>query len=531
MKALFCTTLFFLLIIQTFSQEDYYKLLGIKRGASEQEIKRAFKKLSLKYHPDKNKENPEKAKEMFAKIVNAYETLKDPEQRQVYDAKGEEGVRQHAANKAQQEQFQQGFGGGFGGFHFQQGGGGNFDDMFKSFFGGGGGGGGGFHFNFGGGGGGRREEEKREEVFFENCDVFEINIGTLSKFYRRTDVWLIFFYRPDEKSSKDIKDKWRELAEKYFGIFKVAAVNCGAEQELCEDEFQIFETPRVLAYSSALNHEGALFKGDLQNSQHLANFAVSFMESYVLLLNKENFQEFVDSEPDKHKVLLFTAKKATPPLFKALSKDLKGKLLFGEVRESNQEELVKKFSITKIPSLMVLTDPSKFQGVFYEGAYKKDAIMRFLREYAYFTKKKPAKMDKEVVEINKAVIKESQKCSSSDSSLCFLMVWSAESHHSELLEFLKSLSESYQDEPINFNYITNDAIDFNKLMGNEITSFPSILIIKGKRMRIAQFKGKLDPAKIKDFIDQALGGSVSFQKMISTLEDSLIDEEAVKSEL
>lgn len=56
----------FLLIICQF-KEDYYKLLGVSRDADEAQLKRAFKKLSLKYHPDKNKNNPEKAKEYFFK--------------------------------------------------------------------------------------------------------------------------------------------------------------------------------------------------------------------------------------------------------------------------------------------------------------------------------------------------------------------------------------------------------------------------------------------------------------------------------
>ena len=73
------------IISLTLSQcgEDYYKILGVKRNASKQEIKRAFKKLSLKYHPDKNKDNPKKAKEMFIKIANAYEVLSDDEKRKI----------------------------------------------------------------------------------------------------------------------------------------------------------------------------------------------------------------------------------------------------------------------------------------------------------------------------------------------------------------------------------------------------------------------------------------------------------------
>ena len=516
---------FFLFFLSALCDEDYYKILGIKRSASEQELKHAFKKLSLKYHPDKNRDNPDKAKDMFARIVNAYETLRDPEQRQVYDQKGEEGVKQHSANKAQQEQFQQGFGGG-GGFRFQQGGG-NFEDVFSSFFGGGGGGGGGFHF---GQGGGQHQREQKQENFFDNTDVYEINLGSLSKFYRRTDVWIIFFYKQDQKESQEIKDKWKELAEKYFGIFKVAAVNCQAEQELCEDEFAIFETPKVLAYTSALNHDGNQFNGDMKNPQLLANFAVSLMESYVLLLNNENFQEFLDSEPEKHKVLLFTAKKTTPPLFKALSKDLKGKLLFGEVRQNN-EELIKRFGITKIPSLMVLTDPIQNIGVFYEGAYKKDAIIRFLREYAYASLKKKTKTDKgEPMEINRNNMKESPKCGETDASLCFLMIL-PQGSNTESMDLLKKLAGLYEDDPINFCYIRKNNLKYLELFGEEVKEFPQIVIIRGKRMRFTRFEGVVKLEKITDFIDQTLGGSANFKKLNFNLENALLEDDEKKTDL
>lgn len=59
--------------------------MGVKPNATEDEIKRAFKKLAIKHHPDKNRDDPDKAKEKFQKIANAYEVLSDPEKRRVYD--------------------------------------------------------------------------------------------------------------------------------------------------------------------------------------------------------------------------------------------------------------------------------------------------------------------------------------------------------------------------------------------------------------------------------------------------------------
>ncbi|TQS34936.1 hypothetical protein Golomagni_04663 [Golovinomyces magnicellulatus] len=74
--------------------EDYYKLLGISRQATNKEIKRSYLQLSKKYHPDKNPGNNE-AKQKFLKVAEAYEALSDSETRKIYDEYGHEGLEQH----------------------------------------------------------------------------------------------------------------------------------------------------------------------------------------------------------------------------------------------------------------------------------------------------------------------------------------------------------------------------------------------------------------------------------------------------
>ena len=109
------------------SNKDLYEVLGVSRSASDDEIKKAFRKLAMKYHPDRNPDN-EEAVEKFKEIQNAYAILSDPQKKAAYDQYGHAGVDPNMGG---------GFGGGFGG-----GAGFDFGDIFSQMFGGAAGGGG-----------------------------------------------------------------------------------------------------------------------------------------------------------------------------------------------------------------------------------------------------------------------------------------------------------------------------------------------------------------------------------------------------
>ena len=139
-EASFCK---FKVVTKLSTKRDYYDVLGVDRNADEQAIKKAYRKLAMKYHPDRNPDNKE-AEEKFKEVNEAYEVLSDATKRQNYDQFGHEGVNGQ---------------GGFGGFGGQGFSGGGFEDMFGDIFG----------DIFGGGFGGgsrprRRGPERGEDI-------------------------------------------------------------------------------------------------------------------------------------------------------------------------------------------------------------------------------------------------------------------------------------------------------------------------------------------------------------------------------
>src|SRR2546425_13103379 len=109
--------------------KDYYKILNVARGASADEIKKAFRKLARKYHPDVNP-GDKKSEEKFKEINEAYEVLSDPDKRRKYDTLGPNW----------QEQFGSPFGAGRRSYSYRSSpldfdGGGGFSDFFEALFG------------------------------------------------------------------------------------------------------------------------------------------------------------------------------------------------------------------------------------------------------------------------------------------------------------------------------------------------------------------------------------------------------------
>jgi len=128
----------------TSSKTRYYNILGLTKEATEEDIKKAYKKEALKWHPDRNINRKEEAEKKFKELSEAYEVLSDKDKRELYDTYGEDafkpgfGVPQNGGGG-----FPGGPGGFPGGFHFRSSTNEGAEDIFKEFFAHMGGGGGG----------------------------------------------------------------------------------------------------------------------------------------------------------------------------------------------------------------------------------------------------------------------------------------------------------------------------------------------------------------------------------------------------
>lgn len=123
------------------AKKDFYTVLGVSRSATPEELKKSYRKLAMKYHPDKNP-GDKKAEESFKEITEAYETLSDPKKKEMYDQFGFAGANQGFAGAGA---------GGFGGFNQQGFNGEDFQDIFGDIFG----------ESFGGGRGFRQQRKQR----------------------------------------------------------------------------------------------------------------------------------------------------------------------------------------------------------------------------------------------------------------------------------------------------------------------------------------------------------------------------------
>lgn len=420
------------------TQEDdnYYAILGLTKKAKKKEIKSAYRKLALKYHPDKvAEEEKEAAEEKFIKVSEAYAVLSDDEKRKIYDQFGKQGLD---AAESGQDPRNAGFGGGGGGqhhFHFNGGGGaGGFDpfSMFEEFFAqgaggggfpgggfqsgggfqggfpgggfggggfpggfpGGGGGGGGFPGGGGGGfanGGGRRQQPPPQDLFPKDHPTVA-KLGS-PKFPNASSkhLWMVVFYDNNDPENQQVKPMIEKLAEK--SSFKVGALDCSKspkEIQFCEQK----GVENVPSYAFVVGKDLKFYEESDPSAKDLHEFAMKSMPTHLVhnINHPHQVEERLLQKQGQKSILLLSDKYETSSLYFGLAYRHRKDFIFGESRAKNLN-LAKIFSVKKYPLLVALVPPGlgdeKLSDaadiVRYSGEMKSEKISKWIDSVAKWT--------------------------------------------------------------------------------------------------------------------------------------------------
>jgi hypothetical protein len=122
---------------------------------------------------------------------------------------------------------------------------------------------------------------------FESCDVIQLDLGSIFQFYRRQEIWILYFMNPKTEKTKKFVDVYKQLAEKLYGMIKVGAIDCLSEEELCE-EFGVYEHDQIIIFNENYSDDGTKYKGEM-TVEKIANAAVKDMQSFVSSVNSDNW--------------------------------------------------------------------------------------------------------------------------------------------------------------------------------------------------------------------------------------------------
>lgn len=357
---------------------DPYKVLGVERNASQREIQKAFHKLSLQYHPDKNKNKGAQAK--FAEINNAYEILSDEEKRKNYDMYGDEkgnpGFQagspgdhggytyftnggpghnqfsyrpsdwQSMGGQGGSQSFSFSFGGPSGGpssFGF------GMNDIFSNFFGDNSGGGG----QFGGFSGSSRarpgSHSTPKSIRAVNSQVYKKEIVDQGM------TWLLFSFTTSLKGHQHVESMIEDVASSLKGALKVGSINCDTEPSLCKD-LGIYprRMPRVFVYSYKESERGSLVE---YNGDWSAKPLKSFCQDHLPRFSKRVDLNFLKSSSvtvdEFPTVVLLSTKKDTPVIWRVLSGLYHNRLIFYDVEVHDASDpTVKKLGVDALPAIV-----------------------------------------------------------------------------------------------------------------------------------------------------------------------------------
>ncbi|OMJ88336.1 hypothetical protein SteCoe_9749 [Stentor coeruleus] len=445
----------YLSILYLAYSKTYYEMLGVARDADEKVIKKAFKKVSLEHHPDRSGSNSNSGN-YFKELSHAYEVLIDPEKREIYDYCGEDCI--------------------INGMNYQ------LDFIKDCYF-------------------GNKNPNMfyHTHLFYDDTAVIELNDHNIKSLYRRNEIWLVQFYGPRCRTSRDFVGEWISLANRLSGIVKVAAVNCDENENICT-EYNIKKYSPIIVFSESTIIDHEFYQGE-RSADKMTEFAISRVQGFLRYVNSNNIDEFLQSEPTQVKVLCFTNTKECPALIKAVSREFKGQVLFGEVRISDKD-LVEKYKVTSFPSLyfVCINEFEKYNESLQRN-YIENWIFKLIDSHKVLVFAR---------ELNRSLYA-TGFCNPSDSKFCVLCF----DPSNEEKGILDELAREFENDPVNVFWMSQ-----NKYQGFYSAFEEKCVIYRGKKQKFMKLECGMDHGCYRQKILDAISGQGMFVRTKSQPEIS-----------
>lgn len=202
---------------------------------------------------------------------------------------------------------------------------------------------------------------------------------TIVNFYKESGKFQKILITNLDGVSKGVAGQYENFAKENKGMFRITAIDCEDFGSICTKEgITKFPTFRVYPAFPAPTQD---FEEDTVDFEKIKKLAARFVGSRVVEVTQNNYDTFINDNPGKPKVILFTDKKGTPLIFKALSSHFDKTLLFGLIK-SSESGLVSKYKVKQYPAVFLIKEkdgkPLKYEG----KEYSYQAIFDFINIYS-----------------------------------------------------------------------------------------------------------------------------------------------------
>merc|ERR1719265_157274 len=429
---------------------DYYSVLGIGADAQLQQIKQAYRKLSLKWHPDRNQKDKDVAHKKFIEIGEAYGVLSDAKKKAVYDQYGKEGLDRGMAEEqsksappeAQAHASNDLFGENVPGVH-------EFTDA------------------------------SWREMVEENADRRSI---------------IVIFYEPGCVPCPSILSIFAEFAENLAvpGLFEVGAVNCASNKQRCEN----LALPAVMYYGPENARAVAYTAGSVLSYSYLSQWALVRMSDYTRVISDElQLSDWLASNDGVPKVLLFSDMTTTPPLWKALSIEFLRRASLGVVLGGNSGErnLRDRFKVTKMPTIIHVEDDRAFEGTRIEQEIEHEVLSRWLSRAVG---RHRTNAGSAVLELSPARLR-SGTCGEKDSQFCLVLISTYPGASQSAHEALNVVAKRLKKDPVSM-FVARHPTIVNSF-GPQLAG--TVVLYRPKRKRFQVYSGDVtDAEKLAEWV-------------------------------